>query len=97
MSDLVKLSDVLGPMREMATIKPPGKTLDDWERFLRQAAEVALDSPLGFALMKRKRWLNHARAANMTYEAAELAWSGARAPETEADLLEAYAREQGLL
>ena len=101
MNGLVKLGEVLGPMRDIARIKPPGKSLDDWERFLRESAEVALDSPLGFAIMKRKRWLNRARATNITYEAAERAWDGSaphERPETEDEInaLLDHASEVGL-
>ena len=68
-------------MTELAKIRPPGRSFEDWERFLREAAPVAAyetegtAAPLGRALWKRKRWLENAREKGLTYQDADAAWN----------------------
>lgn len=106
-----KVAALFGPMRALAAIKPPGRSLDDWERFLRQASEVALHAPgkaelgpLGISLIERAKWLKHAQANSYTWLKAERAWdeahgvapSGLGAPEETYEGAAARARDLGL-
>lgn len=81
MSDLHRISALFGSMTGLATIKPPGRSFEDWERFLREATPVAAfgphddAGPLGRALYRRKRWLENARAQGLTFQQADAAWN----------------------
>jgi len=74
-NDLSKLSTLIGPMGGLKDIRPPGRSFGDWERWLREVAPIALDSPLGFAIIRRKRWLDDARRRGLVYEQAEQEWN----------------------
>jgi hypothetical protein len=94
-------------MVELARIKPPGRSYADWRRFLedcRQAGVAAIlaDSrgqstgdfatPLGYALLRRWRWLQEAEERGLRYEDAERAFDAAI--ERDRDALAASMREQ---
>lgn len=80
---LVRLSDLLGSAIQMPTIAPPGPSLDDWERYLREVADVLAFGPAGdpsifFPMLReRMKWLRRARERNWEYEYAEQVWNAA--------------------
>lgn len=81
-----KTSELVGAMGALAHIKPPARSFSDWRRFLdeaREAGVAALDgneqfaTPLGFALLRRWRWLEDAERRGLRYEEAETAFAAA--------------------
>jgi hypothetical protein len=72
---------LFGSMTGLASIKPPGRSFEDWERFLREAIPIAsmeregIAAPLGRAFFRRKRWLENAREKGLTFQQADAAWN----------------------
>lgn len=77
---MMSASRLLGAMRAVATIPPPARSFEDWERFLEACREAGMTgyddarrefaTPLGEALLKRWRWLRDARARGLDFETA---------------------------
>lgn len=69
--------------RELADIRPPEATFEDWLRFINEWNEkggAKLDErerfagPMGMALLKRWRWVQDARARGLTFTEASIAF-----------------------
>jgi len=75
-----KLSALLGSASEMPNVRPPGRSFDDWMRFLREIADyVAFDGRgdpgiLYMAIVERKKWVEESIACGRTYQEAEQTW-----------------------
>lgn len=100
------LRGLLGPLSALETIRPPGSSFEDCERFLEDAraagvASLAADrdgvsraefgTPLGMALLRLYRWMKDARANGLTYDQAKRAWAASF--EREAAALQESARQ----
>jgi len=78
---------LLGPMTTLAEIRPPGRSFAEWHRFLEECREAgvaaltedrrAFATPLGYALLRRWRWLEDAEQRGLRYDDAERAFSAA--------------------
>lgn len=77
-----RAKDLFGPLTALAKIKRPGPSYREWHRFLSDcqkagvAALVSQDppqfaTPLGFALLRRYRWLKDSEERGIPYEQAE--------------------------
>ena len=86
--------ELLGPMVALAHIKPPGPSFAEWRRFLEDCREEgvaaltedrqAFATPLGYALLRRWRWLEDAEANDVPYYEAERAFSASVERDSEA-------------
>jgi len=84
--------DLFGPITALATIRPPGPSFADWRRFLEECREAGIaavegsqfSTPLGYALLKRWRWLEDSERMGVPYEQAEAAFCAAIDREREA-------------
>lgn len=89
---MTRLQDLLGPLRQLEHIAPPGPSYAAWERFLEDCraegvAALLPDSsgqsaplfatPLGYALLRRYRWLEESQRLGMPYQEAERAFTAA--------------------
>lgn len=89
MRRVVPVQELLGTLKALAHIRPPKRNFADWDRFLEQCREAGVAAvygnergemtggfvtPLGYALLRRWRWLRDSRAAGLDYEAAEMAF-----------------------
>ena len=104
---MMKLSDLLGPTAKLAHIRPPGPSYAEWHRFLAECEEAGLASteanargistgllasPLGYALLRRWRWLKEAEDRGIPYAQAEAAFEAAI--DRDRDALIGTAKEQ---
>ena len=101
------LRELLGPTASLAHIRPPGPSYAEWHRFLREAEEAGLASttgsargvssgllasPLGYALLRRWRWLKESEDRGIPYAEAEAAFEAAI--DRDRDALIGTAKEQ---
>ena len=81
---MISVDDLLGPLKALRSIQPPKGSYADWDRFLeecRKAGIAALDkpggvfaTPLGYALLRRWRWLKESRERGIPYQEATVAF-----------------------
>jgi hypothetical protein len=83
-SDIASIQSLLGPMMKFATIRPPGKSVEDWGRFLTECDEAGISrvtdkgdfqTGLGFALYWRWRWHFYVVDQRLPFEAADALWN----------------------
>jgi hypothetical protein len=88
MRDLHTLHETLGELTALRKIRPPGRSYDDWRRFLeecREAGVAALTSEhpprfanfLGPALLRRWRWVEESERMGIPFEEASRAFDAA--------------------
>lgn len=103
------IRELLGPTANMADIRSPGPSYAEWHRFLDECEEAGLastigtergidtgrlGSPLGFALLRRWRWLKDSEERNIPYEVAEAAFTAAMDRDHDALVEHAHAQDR---
>lgn len=82
LGNLKSISQLLGPLKALATIDPPRNSVSDWERFLDECDQAGVSGVvgdefsnfLGYALFRRWRWRRFVAENGLTGAEAMEAW-----------------------